>query len=135
MAYIIATRGRAEQCFILWARVQPALFRNEALIREAMGCELVNTIEDLALFLDGTRWLAHLDHNRIRALLEINRWMYPSALRPCIYWEADGNYFSLEFQPDNGEVFYGYLPYSADIQEQDVPEASSWVYISIKSML
>lgn len=136
MAYVIATQSNAHTCFIQWALCHPEKFQHEPLLREAAGCGKVQTVEDLANFLDGTRFFANLDSERIRALLEINRCLAPYYACPSIYWECDGAYFMIEFKAGTGDMYYGYLPdIETNLTEQEIADSSSWEYMSIKSML
>lgn len=100
-----------------------------------MTCGNVKTLQDLADFLDGTGFLAHLDACRVQALLHINRALIPQHAAPRIYWEANGCYFMLEFDTTANDILYGHLPVdTSNIPEQEIPDLPSWEYVSVKSI-
>jgi hypothetical protein len=145
MSFTIATRGNAETCRIDWSACNPEVFRDNPMLLEAKTCDLVRTVEDLALFLDQSDVLTYLDTPRVNALLEINRCLVPAypTQKPRIYFDADGCYKMLEFHPGQDYIMYGYLP---DIRcewfdhhtqlefEDSLPDLLSWIIVPLKSM-
>lgn len=145
MPFTIATRGKAELCRIEWSMCRPEAFREDPAFLEARDSDLVETVEDLAVFLDQCDVLAYLDTPRVMALLEINRCLIPVEpnQRPRIYYESDGTYHMLEFHPGKSNMMRGYLPdvhhdcfdvYTYTEFELMVPELHTWVVVPLKSV-
>lgn len=129
--YVFSTRGNAH---IRWETCNPRSFLDQPLFLEAASSGQVQTIKDLAVFLDGTDILSCPDDPCIESLLEINRNLYNVEDRPCIYYSADW-YYVLEFSPQDEDVFIGILHPDAPDDEVIIPDLDMWSYASIKSML
>jgi hypothetical protein len=140
VAYLVTTRGDAKKCTLDLKQCDPEAFTHVFALREAYNDDVLETVEDLAQFLDQTGVLASLDTIKIKALLEVNKAITPKAARPRIYYEVLGRYFMLQFQPDQNDILFGRLPISANLIstwsefEENIPEFTTWEYMSIKSM-
>jgi hypothetical protein len=139
-AFLITLRNHPEHCKLNLKMCNPDKFAHVFALREAYYDNVLETVYDLAHFLDQTGVLAFLDRIKIDALLEINKVIIPKSARPRIYYEVLGRYFMLEFQPDQNDILFGRLPISANLIsawsefEDSIPELGMWEYISIKSM-
>lgn len=131
MVSILGYKGEAT---IQWEACDASKFTNEHMLREARF-EPIRTFTELFDFVDNTEFLKHMDETRIYALLEINRSLYPIDATPCVYWEQDYEYFMMKFLPAQDNIVFGHLPMTYCIDDDEVMASSSWLYMSIKSMI